>query len=539
MMIDKLLAHFRRGKTPQNQPIPGTAQVQNSAGGFSWKVDDWTRLDRFLILGSEGNTYYATEQKMTRENAECVLRCIQADGVRTVERIVAISKAGRAPKNDPAIFALAIALKLGDLDTRRAARAAVPQVCRIGTHLFSLAEGVKAFGGWGRITQGAFADWYAQKDPSRLAYQAVKYQSRNGWSGRDILRKAHVTPPTAEHDAIFRWMTQGWKGEVPDTVPDTALATIVAFEQAKRATDIDTIVRLITEHGLVREAIPTQFLKEPRVWEALLDNQGRGMPITALLRNLAKMTSIGLLAPMTPAVRVVTGRLANREVLRKGRVHPLTILNALTTYRRGRGVRGKLTWRPVPQVIDALDQAFYAAFDAIEPTHKRWMLGLDVSGSMGCGQLAGMPALTPRLGAAAMAMVTARTESDWVVRAFTGKLQPLDITPRQRLDDVLKTTRGLPFGSTDCALPMLDATKHRIPIDVFVVYTDSETWFGKVHPAQALKDYRQTMGIDAKLVVVGMVANKFTIADPTDPGMLDIVGFDTAAPTILRDFAAG
>jgi 60 kDa SS-A/Ro ribonucleoprotein len=538
MMIDKLLAHFRRDKTPQTEPIPGTTQVQNSAGGFSWAVDDWTRLDRFLILGSEGNTYYATERAMTRENAECVLRCIQLDGVKTVARIVAISKTGRAPKNDPAIFALAMALKLGDLDTRRAARAAVPQVCRIGTHLFSLAEGVKAFGGWGRITQGAFSDWYTEKDPSRLAYQAVKYGSRNGWSGRDILRKAHVTPPTADHDAIFRWMTQGWQGEVPDTVPDSPLATLVAFEQAKRAQDPDTIVRLITEHGLVREAIPTRFLNEKAVWEALLDNQGRGMPITALLRNLAKMTSIGVLAPMTPAVRTVTGRLANREVLRKGRVHPLAVLNALTTYRRGRGVRGKLTWRPVPQVIDALDQAFYAAFDAIEPTQKRWMLGLDVSGSMGCGQLAGMPALTPRLGAAAMAMVTARTESDYVVRAFTGKLQKLDITPRQRLDDVLKATSSLPFGSTDCALPMVDAKKHRIPIDVFVVYTDSETWFGKVHPAQALKDYRQTMGIDAKLVVVGMVANRFTIADPDDPGMLDIVGFDTAAPTILRDFAS-
>ena len=44
-------------KTPQSQPIPGSAQVANSAGGYAWAVDDWTRLDRFLILGAEGATF--------------------------------------------------------------------------------------------------------------------------------------------------------------------------------------------------------------------------------------------------------------------------------------------------------------------------------------------------------------------------------------------------------------------------------------------------------------------------------------------------
>ena len=45
------------------------------------------------------------------------------------------------------------------------------------------------------------------------------------------------------------------------------------------------------------------------------------------------------------------------------------------------------------------------------------------------------------------------------------------------------------------------------------------------------------MGIGAKLVVIGMVSNGFTIADPNDAGMLDVVGFDTATPSIITDFA--
>ena len=102
----------------------------------------------------------------------------------------------------------------------------------------------------------------------------------------------------------------------------------------------------------------------------------------------------------------------------------------------------------------------------------------------------------------------------------------------------MKQISGLPFGGTDCALPMLWALKHRVPVDVFVVLTDSETWAGKIHPVQALRQYREQTGIPAKLIVVGMVSNGFSIADPDDAGMLDVVGFDTAAPQVMSQFAA-
>ena len=114
-----------------------------------------------------------------------------------------------------------------------------------------------------------------------------------------------------------------------------------------------------------------------------------------------------------------------------------------------------------------------------------------------------------------------------------------DLSPRQRLDDVMKRISGLDFGGTDCALPMLEALNHQWPIDLFVIYTDSETWAGRIHPSQALREYRERMGIPAKLVVVGMASNGFTIADPADAGMLDVVGFDPAVPQVIADFATG
>jgi len=84
---------------------------------------------------------------------------------------------------------------------------------------------------------------------------------------------------------------------------------------------------------------------------------------------------------------------------------------------------------------------------------------------------------------------------------------------------------------------MLWAKERKLEVETFVVYTDSETWAGKLHPVQALADYRRESGIPAKLVVVGMTASKFSIADPKDAGMLDVVGFDTASPALIADFA--
>ena len=60
---------LRRLMTPQAEKIPGSDQVPNSAGGYAWRVSKWDRLDRFLVLGAEGGTYYISERAFSRESA--------------------------------------------------------------------------------------------------------------------------------------------------------------------------------------------------------------------------------------------------------------------------------------------------------------------------------------------------------------------------------------------------------------------------------------------------------------------------------------
>jgi 60 kDa SS-A/Ro ribonucleoprotein len=543
---------FNPNQTPQSEPIPGRSdQVKNSAGGYVFSVDDWTRLDRFLILGTEGGTYYVGEHTLTRDNAEVVLRCLASDGKRTVERIAEISDSGRAPKNEPALFAMALALASNDTKTRQVAMDNLPRVARTGTHIFHLAQYVEQFRGWGPTLRKAVGGWYNSLTPEDLVYQAIKYQQRDGWSHRDLLRLAHVKPATSMHDQIFKWIAKGWDGVGDEPHPDEVLRRIWAFEKAKRATTRDEITLLITGYNLPREAIPTQWLNDPAVWERLFEK----MPLTALIRNLGKMTSVGLFGPMGSFTAEAARRLSTPEYLQKGRVHPMAVLLALGTYLQGHGEKGKLTWDPVREIVDALDTAFYGTFSNVEPTGKRIMKALDVSGSMANQTVAGTP-ISARAAAAAFALITARVEPRWMVTIFssagvnfhsTGNrhygdldgLSEFPISTRERLDDIVSKTSGLPFGGTDCALPMLYAMHRKLEIDSFEIYTDNETWAGMIHPSQALQQYRRQMGIPAKLVVVGMTATGFSIADPNDAGMLDVVGLDTSTPALINDFIRG
>ena len=515
-MSDYLMSHGAR-KTPQTEPMRND-QTANSAGGFVWAIDKWARLNRWLVLGSESGSYYASERKLTKQNVTCIRECLAEDGVRLVNVIVDISKNGRAPKNDPALYALATAISLGDKTTKRAAAEALPDVARIATHLYHFVAYAETMRGWGRTMRWAVSNWYA-KNPSQLAYQTIKYRQRDGWSHRDLLRLAHPEATTVgrfddvdgqSRAAIFGWIS----GHESRVAPGGKVPEIIeGFERAQASKSAKETAELVREYRLPREALLTEHLNDPQVWNAMLET---GMPMHAMVRNLATMTRIGVF-DSNEAKSIVTDALVSKEAIQRSRLHPLALLVAQRTYASGRGFRGSNSWTPKPDVIDALD----------------------VSPSMSSGQVAGSP-LTPREASVAMALVTLHAEKDVEVVAFAGNvLEPVGLSRRQRLDDAVRSVSNLRWSGTDCSLPFSWALATKKRYESFAVYTDSETFAGMFHPKQALDAYRQMMGIQSRSAVIGLVSNGFSIADPQDPGMLDVVGMDTSAPQIISDFFAG
>lgn len=556
--------------TPQSEAA-SNKQKKNNAGGYSFVLDDFGRLQRFLILGADKPTYYASKQKLAKENVNCLTRCLDEDGLRAVRMIVDISTTSRAPSQDPGIFALACAASHKDDKVRSAALEAMPQVCRTGTTMMQFVDAANEMRGWGRGLRRGVGKWYLDRTPESLAYQAVKYQRRGGWSHKDVLRMVgkEASPHGDGHEAVFRWIVGGMdalgaravnrNGTVKEypAVHESFLPKILhGYEAMKKCKSASEAVSLIREYGLTHEMVLNDFKNDPDVWRALLEK----MPMGAMVRNLGKLTSVGVTASMSEASKLVYERLTNPDLIKKSRLHPFAFFMAMHVYQAGKGKRGSLEWTPAPKILEGLDEAVFLSFKNIEPSGVNHLLAVDCSGSMDGGGMGGWGFenisgldISPRLAAAFMAMVTVRSEESCHTVGFSSAsgrwssrgslkipqdaLQTVSITRRSTVDSAIEKFRKVPAGGTDCSLPMRWALATKMEVGHFVIYTDNDTWAGDIHPHEALDRYRQKTGIDAKLSVVGMTATEFTIANPDDRGMLDVVGFDSAAPSLLANFA--
>lgn len=536
------LSQINLRHTHQSQrAMPG--QVKNSAGGFVFQITPMQQVRRFLTIGTTGGTYYVQQGELTKANAEILLEVAKTQHRELVDTIVEISLAGRAPKANQTIFALAVACSTGTTDEKNYALSKLSLVCRTGTHLFLFAKYIEQFRGWGPALRRTVGNWYDDKNPDKLAYQLLKYQQRDGWSHKDLIKLSH---PTKYYDTIYRYLISGGTIKGLPNLFDTVATIRANPEHAAQ------VIR--GDGGLSWEMLPTESLNDPEVWKALLDTNS--VNLGALIRQLPRLTRLGLTNTFNEASSKITSMLTDENAIRNARIHPINVLVAQATYASGQSRRGSGTWSPDSDVVDALNDTFYKAFGNVAPTGNNTLVGLDISGSMVASQVADTGLSCMQVGAA-LALVTKSVETNVEIMAFdsVGELfdnglgynhthmvsgfRKLNISPRQRLSDVLKEIGTWSGGRTDCALPMKYAMKHNLPIDTFIVITDNETWHGDIHPYQALQQYRAQSGRDAKLVVQAMTPTSFSIANPEDPGMLDISGFDSATPQMISDFSAG
>ena len=357
----------------------------------------------------------------------------------------------------------------------------------------------------------------------------------------------HVpTPAPAPEQPKGQGQGQGEGEEEKKVFEDPLVATarflkaLLELSKTGETKDAPKAVAIMEQNKKIqREHLPTELLNTPQIWNSLLS----GMGMTALVRNLGKLSQVGVASSRSPEIIKM---LTDPKNVKESRIHPLQVLVGMKTYSQGKGDLGSMTWPVNSYITTALTTTFRQAFGNITPTGKRFMIGLDVSGSMSMGMCAGAKNITPREGSVAMAMITLHAEGAQNVHIygfsntfynFNGKIRP-----EMTIQDAIKVT-DVPFGATDCALPMTEAlkmyTRSGVGIDVFCVYTDSETYAPTVHPQVALEEYRRVTGIDAKLIVIGMMANQLTIADPKDKNTLNLAGFDTSTPELISMFVRG
>jgi 60 kDa SS-A/Ro ribonucleoprotein len=324
-------------------------------------VDDWTLFHRYLILGSVSKSAVKNQ-----EIQEIIGLLLTIDGTKAIDRIVEISQSGCASKNDFALFALAIAAASLNKITRQYALKVLPKIARTGGHLLQFADYIRLFRGFGRSLRGGISKWFTEMPIDLLTLQAVKYPQYKGWGLRDLMRLAH---PKCEGDevrkALFHWIVNPKDSEAIRAARQLRL--IEGKYQVKESKDIFEIASIVRKYSLPREALPTHVLNSVEVWDALLVD----MPMSAMVRNLGKMSQVGLLAPYASASEYVVNRLQNTEELRQARMSPFKLLTALRTYSSGKGRLGHLHWTPIEPITTALNLAFEASLVNFRQAQKQ------------------------------------------------------------------------------------------------------------------------------------------------------------------------
>ncbi len=437
--------------------------------------------------------------------------------------------------------------------------------------------------GFGRAFKTALNRSFLKKTPSQLAYQVTKYQKRGDWSFNDIIKCTHLRTGTGENrKRNTKYLPSDY--QAPPIKPATAMDLVLRYsmygmeEMTKLATafklnndpiyeylwavnrvksmtetDTDDLIHLVHKYRLVREHLPTWSMKSCQVQKALLfGDYRRGVakppPMTALLRNLASLTSIGLFEDKE-ILALVVKHLTDKDAVQKSRIHPVNVIIAWFVYRKGHGFKGKLKWTPVPAIRDALEQMAFLAFANAPPTTKRYGVFIDGSSSMLSETT--FQGLTNADIAALLSLVIARSGQGHLFYVFSsqslsnggvrGSLPGLydvghQIHANSTFEEVLSAVQLSNWGRTDISNGIRYLEHSNKHVDAIVVITDNDINTGD-KPLVALNSYRAKIGNpNVKLITLAVQLNDLTIADPSDKGMLDMCGFDTNSYQVMHAF---
>lgn len=522
--------------TPQTMPLPGQNMVKNNAGGYGYQITAQQQLERFLLIGSEGGTYYVGEQKLTEDNAKVIIDLIKANDLsslnvlRTVETFITQK---RAPKIDASLFVLALLCTYAQPETKKEVYKALPTLLTTGTNLFMFVAQVNELRGWSAGLRKAIARWYTNKEDGKLAYQLVKYRNREGFTHKDVLRLAHPKSTTISQNLLFKYAVDKYifssdPINKTDHLDELLPKMILAFEAAKtKDITVGSLVRLIKEFNLTWEMIPTDYLNTPQVLTALLEK----MPTVAMIRNLNRFAKAGMTKGMSETTKTIINKL-NKEAIEKSGIHPVNLINSLRTYSTGRGDKGDSTWDVNSSIVSALNDAYEFALKNVTPTGKTILIGLDVSGSMN-NPVTKTSMTASQLGCV-LAVTLAKTEKFSEVIGFDTQLQKIPVGKHTTIESACKA--HVNGGGTDCSVPFAYALDTKAKYDAIVILTDSESWAGSRHGTVLLDTYRKKFNKDVKVIEIAMTATPHSQLPTNDSNILRVVGFDSTVVQIINEF---
>lgn len=518
---------------------------------------DLKRCRRLLNYYTEGSVYKILGRIYSKEHTGCLVQMLEEKrGKEILAEVEKYNEDCTPSQKDMLLFTIALCMKSKDNELKQHANKTFLLLCKTARDLFTFLEFHKKLSsetcnrGYGRSLKRTLTEWYNRQDPMELAVLTMKEFSYGGWTHKDVISLAHIKGKSEGTSIIFKYIMKGMdelkKSEDQPENVQKVVDYLKTIHTVRHSTDEHQVARLIEQFSLGKQHVATSLLDSKEVWGALISE----MAVAEILRNFNKLASIGFLDSSYENSKKVIEMLRNEEVLQKANVHPIDVLIALSLYEHGKG--GKMTWTRNDAVSEALNFALESTIKNTKPTNKRYLIGVRVGANKKKSTVRGTQALSSIATAAGMAMVTARKEDKVQLVYFADKATQLSLTSESSLKEIVEeiskqvlVSAAVPLaGSGDVLKPPCDltapirwATENRKQIDVFINITDSLDRTGEITPSKALMQYRKELNMpNSKLVTCGLSNANMKTADPHDPRMIDIAGFDATVPSVINRF---
>lgn len=522
------------------------------------KLNDLQKLRRFLVLGNENGLYRVRcggdgGFQPSAETAPTVSELLAAGkGEEVVDEIVKFLSSNSI-NHTPALFALAMCARHSDKSqkTKQSAMKALATVCNSTADLFQFISFsqrlVETKKGWGRALKTGVQRWFDSRDSMTLAKIITLQKTGSSWSYIDLLRVTHILPNTEGAKMITKYLMKGLKvvqeefgGEKTGDEMQATLTYLAAIEQLKSVKDALQAVGLIEQHRLHPQQVTAQILQMPEALVVLVKQLSLG----ELLDMVGRLAARLVLDPANPAAADIVQRIADEQQVQKEKLSPIALLVVMRMYEQG---SASMRWPRNGAVVDALNSAFASALQHnVLSTKKRYLVAVNINNQFMRCWVHGTKVLSPVIAVSGLALLLAHTERDPALVFFSKDVKPLSLTNTMQMPEICEAIATCAAeqegGKCGCDLsaPITWAQEGKKPFDVIIIMTDHRYAKASTELPAAFRQYRQSLNLpDAKLVVCGLTATNVQFADPADPGMLDIAGFDATVPDIIHSFVTG
>lgn len=465
-------------------------KVINDACGYSYEVTKEILFDRFLYLGVISDNLYNSVSEQIRINIA---------NVRELPYTYVVDKAVNALANNkvhsihPAMLSLAIVFRSDDVNARRYVANNINKAFNTPYYLYTFVNYVQQIRrGWSKLLRKIVSTYYQELDTYKFEQYAWKFKQRDGWSHKDLIRLSHPVFDESKKDEIAKFILN------PDYIP-VGCDNINAVKRIQHSVSEDVIADLVTKFNITREGIPTEYMTNVTVLEALVKN----MPHQALLRNLNNLTKHGV------SHSLILDRL--KTVSKNSKINVFHSLLAYLMYSKNDNA--------YYNVLHFLEEYIIETFKTITKIKGKTLIAVDVSGSMQTTSSISKELSCTDV-AAVLASLLHNVCDNSEVYTFDTRIRKIDIGKNISLKEVQKKlcANG---GGTDVSLPFT------LPnFDNIITITDNMTWAdGNRYESESyISNYRRRNGNHVRAVNIQAVVNEYTNFSTNDAGTLDIPG---------------